>query len=206
MNQAKTLVSIIFLVAAFAFGGRFSYAQGAADGTAPDADYEAVLYVVLGSAEAQPGATEVPKGLTNVFRSLRDSFQHKNYSLVNTYFGRVANNGNLEYKSVSNIYGVESNPDVPSFLDWRLAGLKSGTGTSSNSLRIQMFRFGARVPVRVASFDQSGKASPVLNYESVGLTLDRIGVIVGNPTLVGTITLPKTTGTMFLVLNVTPAA
>lgn len=201
MNQAKTLVPIIFLVAAVAFGGRFTLAQGA-EASAPDADYEAVLYVVLGSEDASQQGAEVPKNLASVFRTVRDTFPYKNYSLVNTYFGRVANNGNLEYKSVSNIYGVDSNPDIPSFLDWRLAGLK--TAPSGNSLRIQTFRFGARVPVRVASFGEGGKSSPVLNYESVGLTLDRIGMVVGNPTLVGTITLPKTTGTMFLVLNVTP--
>jgi hypothetical protein len=50
--------------------------------------------------------------------------------------------------------------------------------------------------------DTNGDA---VNYEGVGLTAYRISVASSRPTLVGTISLPKTAGTMFLVLTVRPA-
>ena len=51
---------------------------------------------------------------------------------------------------------------------------------------------------------EGGKTIPVTNYESVGLTLQRISIAEGTPTLIGTISLPRTTGTVFLVLTVRP--
>jgi len=44
----------------------------------------------------------------------------------------------------------------------------------------------------------------VLNYEAVGLNMNRVSLPENKPTLIGTLSLPKTTGTMFLVLTVRP--
>jgi len=204
MNQASKLISTVFLLAVIVFGGQFCFSQTETKQSF-EPNYEAMLYVIIGSSDPAQNA-DMPKSLSSVSRQLRDTFAYTSYSLANTYFGRIANSGGLEYKSVSNIFGLEQGGDSPSFLDWRLAGLKSTIDDSGKrSLQIQAFRFGARVPVKFADLrDQSGKPSVSINYESVGLTLDRMGVPEGSPTLIGTITLPKTTGTMFLVLAIRP--
>ena len=70
---------------------------------------------------------------------------------------------------------------------------------------MQTFRFGARVPIVIAKIaGDDAKGVPVTNYESVGLTLNRVSLTENSPTLIGTIALPRTTGTVFLVMNIRP--
>jgi hypothetical protein len=95
--------------------------------------------------------------------------------------------------------------DSPSFLEWTLANLRSADSPASgDQLVMQTFRFGARVPVRFTSVAEGGKSSSVVNYENVGLTVNKLGIAQNSPTLIGTISLPRTTGTVFLVLAVRP--
>ncbi|MBL8124730.1 MAG: hypothetical protein KIT61_04680 [Pyrinomonadaceae bacterium] len=202
MNQPKKILSIIFVAAVVVFGGRISFAQGESK-SARETSYEAMLYVVLGSDEAAQGA-ELPKSLLPVTKQIRDNFVFGNYRLLNTYVGRVANNGSLEYKSVSSLPGPERELDSPSFLEWQLNGLRSSDSAVGNDLLLmQMFRFGARVPIKITA-TENGKTNQAINYESVGLNVSRLSVASNSPTLIGTITLPRTAGTVFLVLAVRP--
>lgn len=202
MNQPKKILSIIFVAAVVVFGGRISFAQGESK-SARETSYEAMLYVVLGSDEAAQGA-ELPKSLLPVTKQIRDNFVFGNYRLLNTYVGRVANNGSLEYKSVSSLPGPERELDSPSFLEWQLNGLRSSDSAVGNDLLLmQMFRFGARVPIKITA-TENGKTNQAINYESVGLNVSRLSVAPNSPTLIGTITLPRTAGTVFLVLAVRP--
>jgi len=202
MNQPKKILSIIFVAAVVVFGGRISFAQGESK-SARESSYEAMLYVVLGSDEAAQGA-ELPKSLSPVTKQLRDNFAFGNYRLLNTYVGRVANNGSLEYKSVSSLPGPERELDSPSFLEWQLNGLRSADAAVGNDLLLmQMFRFGARVPIKITA-SEGGKTSQAINYESVGLNVNRLSLTQNSPTLIGTITLPRTAGTVFLVLAIRP--
>lgn len=201
MNQLKWIFAAALLFTCF-----FSISTSAQTDPAPiESNYEAILQVVLGSSEAtQKG--DLPPSLNDVSRQLKTNFSFPNYKLVNTYIGRLANTGNLEYKSLSNIYGLEQESDSPSFLDWRLVGLRSVSGAGGRkAFNVQHFRFGARVPIRFTNpADASGKAPTIVNYESLGLTLDKTSVPENSPTLIGTLSLPKTTGTVFLVLTVKP--
>ena len=202
MNEPKKILSIIFVAAVVVFGGRISFAQGESK-SARESSYEAMLYVVLGSDEAAQGA-ELPKSLSPVTKQLRDNFAFGNYRLLNTYVGRVANNGSLEYKSVSSLPGPERELDSPSFLEWQLNGLRSSDATVGNDLLLmQMFRFGARVPIKITG-TENGKTNQAINYESVGLNVNRLSLTQNSPTLIGTITLPRTAGTVFLVLAIRP--
>ena len=51
----------------------------------------------------------------------------------------------------------------------------------------------------------AGRTSSVLAYESIGLTVNRLGLPERVPTLIGTLSLPRADGTMFLVATVRPA-
>ncbi len=158
-----------------------------------DPNFQAVLHVILGSADADQGAA-LPKSLSGISSQLRSNFNFTNYKLVNTYLGRIADTGTLEYKSMANIYGQEQESETPSFLDWRLGGFKRVDDTPGRGLfQVQTFRFGARVPIKMQT---------TVNYESLGLSLDKLSISENSPTLIGTLSLPRTTGTVFLVLTV----
>jgi hypothetical protein len=74
-----------------------------------------------------------------------------------------------------------------------------------NGFQARGFRFGARVPIQTASIKDGGGVNPIVGYEPIGLTMSMIGLPFDTPTLVGTISLPKTTGTIFLVATVRAA-
>lgn len=203
MHKPQRKISILSFAAAILFGGLSVFAQGPAETYGPS--YEATLHVVLGSDDAaQKGG--LPKAIDAVTKQIRDNFAFGNYRLMNTYYGRLANNGSLEYKSVSSLQNAASDIDSPTFLDWQLTNFRRDANTTGrNTLSMQAFRFGARVPLVVSRVPgEGGKTKPVTNYESVGLTLQRISIPENNPTLIGTISLPRTTGTVFLVLTIRP--
>lgn len=205
MNRTRKIITIIFVAVVALFGGRVSFAQGAAKAAASDASYEAMLYVVLGTNESASGA-ELPKSISGVTRQLRENFSFNNYRVLNTYVGRIADTGSLEYKSVASLQNAADRElDSPSFLEWTLSNLRSvDSPASGDQLVMQTFRFGARVPVRFTSTAEDGRSASVVNYENVGLTVNKLGITQNSPTLIGTISLPRTTGTVFLVLAVRP--
>lgn len=202
MNKPKKTLRFLLLAAAIVAGSLSIAAQNA---SAVDQSFEATLHVLIGSDDAvQKG--EVPKSLDGVAKQIRENFSFKNYRLMNTYYGRLANNGSLEYKSVSSLKNASTELDSPTFLDWQLSNFRAEPATGSDrTLSLQAFRFGARVPIVVAKIaGDDAKGVPVTNYESVGLSLNKININENSPTLVGTISLPRTTGTVFLVMTIRP--
>ena len=200
MYKPNIITKSILSIAVIVFGGVFApiYAQSSIE-----TSYEATLHVLIGSDDTSQRG-DLPRSLDPVARQIRDNFTFKSYRLMNTYYGRLANNGSLEYKSVSSLKNVSTEPDAPTFLDWQLANFKAEPSSAAKGLlSMQMFRFGARVPVRVTPITSGdGKTNAITNYESVGLTLNRLSIGENEPTLVGTISLPRTTGTFFLVLTI----
>lgn len=200
MYKPNIIIKFILPVALIVLGGVSApiYAQSGSDPS-----YEATLHVLIGSDDTTQ-RSDLPKSLEAVAGQIRDNFNFKSYRLMNTYYGRLANSGSLEYKSVSSLKNVSTEPDAPTFLDWQLANFKSEPAAAGgNPLSMQLFRFGARVPVIVSQIPTGdGKERPVTNYETVGLTLNRLSISEDAPTLVGTISLPRTTGTVFLVLTI----
>lgn len=198
MNLTRHVLCLFVFPLLF-LSSTFSVAGQSDSGQQLEQSYEVALHLVIGSNDTGP-KTELPASLSVVSRHLKGNFSFSNYRLANTFLGRVTNTGTVEYKSVSNVLGQESESDAQTFLEWSLNSFRS----MPNGFQARGFRFGARVPVRVGT-SREGAGSPVINYEAVGLTMNLISLPVNTPTLLGTITLPKTTGTIFLVATIKPA-
>jgi hypothetical protein len=163
--------------------------------------YELTLHVVIGSNEPVAGVN-LPPNLSVISKHLKGNFEFSNYRVANTFLGRISNTGNIEYKSVSNILGLPTDIESQTFLEWSMANFR----VLPNGFQARSFRFGARVPIRTGSVkDSTGIVSPTVNYESLGLAMNMIGLPANTPTLIGTISLPKTTGTIFLVATIKTA-
>lgn len=196
MSKQLHLVTILlsFLILA---GG--SYAQNE-QRISTESSFEVTLSVVAGSNDAtQKG--ELPAALSPIVKQLRSTFGFTNLRLADTYVGRIGNNGTISYKSIANIDG-STQSNTPSFLDWQITGLRN-SANSANNVFINSFRFGARVPIVVGP----SATNAAIQYEPIGLTVDRMTAAVNSPILIGTVALPKADGgRVFLVLNVTPIA
>jgi hypothetical protein len=179
----------------------FSAFSASAQSDQLEPSFEVALQVVIGSNEAASRA-ELPANLSTISKQLKGNFAFSNYRLANTFLGRVSNTGTVEYKSVSNILGQETDAESPTFFEWSMGNFRA----VQSGFQARGFRFGARVPVRTGSIkDAGGVANPVINYESVGVSMTLIGLPANTPTLVGTISLPKTAGTIFLVATIKTA-
>jgi hypothetical protein len=167
--------------------------------------FDVALQLVVGSNDGVRG--DVPAELTGVTKQIKRSFGLTNYRLATTFIGRISNRGGFEYKSTSNIFGQESTGTTQTFLDWSLRDLRTmPTGNGRTGFQADSFRFGARVPVLTGgSSDPAGKGAPIYNYEPIGIALSRVGLMDGSPTLIGTLNLPGTSGTIFLIMTVRSA-
>jgi hypothetical protein len=183
---AITLVCLAFLVV------------GAAAQQSADINYDVTLQLVIGSNEA--GAkSDLPSNLAPIATQMKSGFNFSSYRLASTFFGRIANNGHFDYESVASIDGRDVSSAVPTFLDWSLHDL--AMVPNSKNLQAQAFKFGARVPVVVGD---ASKGQQGVNYERIGISLTRVGLNQNTPTLIGTLHLPGTTGTVFLVMTIRP--
>ena len=70
--------------------------------------YDVILQVLIGG-DAKAAGQPLPQGLNAVAKQLRGNYSFADYRLANTYIGRIANGGNFEFKSISNLFGI--NPD-----------------------------------------------------------------------------------------------
>ncbi len=200
MNLSKQIISLVLSSLVLLAFGSLAFAQTDTQQLL-EPSYEVALQVVIGSNEAAI-KNDLPASLAGISKHLKGNFSFSHYRLANTFLGHVSNTGNIEYKSVLNILGQDTDAESQTFLDWSLGNFR----VLQNGFQARSFRFGARVPIRTGSVkDGSGVVTPVVNYESVGLTIHMIGLPENTPTLLGTISLPKTTGTIFLVATVKAA-
>lgn len=205
MNKPK----ISFPIAAFLFLCLFSLTNSFAQTEAPqrqaEPSYEVVLHILTAS-NAAADKNSVPPALSNVVKNLKNTYAFSNYKLTSTYLGRIANTGNFEFKIVSNEANQNQENYVPVFSEWSLVALRNFLNEKGqNSIQFQSFRFGQRVPIRTASLkDESGKTSNIINYEQIGLTMQKFSVPENVPTTVGSLSTAKPDELMFLVLTVKP--
>jgi hypothetical protein len=169
-----------------------------------ESSYDLTLQLIVGSNEAGAKA-ELPSNLDAIGQQVRGRFGFTGCRLANTLQSRVVDGGGAEYKSLVNIFGETTDPMQPSFLEMSVVDLRNMSQQKDAGLfHGRMFRLGARVPIATGGVfkDETGKSRPVTAYEQIGLTLTKFNVPEGQPTLIGTLNLPGTNGTIFLVMTI----
>jgi hypothetical protein len=196
MNLPTLLFRTLIVLTLIASVSAAASAQ-ADDPNKPQPNFQIALHLIVGGSDTG-NKSELPASLAAVTRQIRAAVPYSSYRLANTYIGRVGNGGNFEYKSVADLLG-RSESDPATFLEWSVGGIRL-VGTDYQA---QSFRFGARVPVNTEVTDLAGgNKHTVVNYEPIGLSFRQVGVGENVPTLLGTLTLPKTAETLFLVMTV----
>lgn len=200
MNRLTRLSFVLLSIAIFSVTHFSQAAAAKAEG-----NFDIVLQVLIGSDTRNIGG-QMPQSLAAVSRQLKVNYSFNELRLANTYVGRISNGGNFEFKSVSNLFGRDAANDRPSFLEWSIAGLKvENKEPNKSEVALQAFRFGARIPIMTGQVkDVDGKMQSLYNYENVGLTSTRIAMAENVPTLLGSLSLPNSDSSMFLILTLRP--
>lgn len=166
--------------------------------------YEVLLQVLV--ASNQPNNDKLPPSLSNVAKKLKSEYPFSNYKLAATFLERISVTGGVEHKGILNQLGQTQENDIY-FTDWALGGLRTAVNSKGQKLvQFQNFRFGARVPIVVSSVkDAKGDNNRVINYEAIGINVNRFNLPENIPTIVGSLSTQKTDEFVFLVLTVKPA-
>lgn len=198
MHQICSISTPFFLALTLFLTGSICAQLPSADQSEPN--LEITLYLIV-SGDAAGGDGSMPARLIEISRQLESSFGTARYRVADIHMGRTSGNGVIDSKSVSTISGKGRLGESPSFIEWHLGRPKLAVDSNSRSITIDSFRFGIRMPVRHRSVGIENDGS-VVSYERLGITTSKLKVEQAVPTLVGTITLPQSAGSLFLVIVV----
>ena len=160
-----------------------------------DTNLDTQLYLILATnREIDEG--KIPSALDPIMKRLREVLPFKHYSIAGTFLNRVKNNGRLDVSWVGSPFLLSSASSAaalsnPSFNQFTALVRLATDGTGNDIVRMNDFRFGAKVPVitgQVTTTNASMGVAPVTQvvYESVGLHTD-ISMREGSPVIAGTL-------------------
>jgi hypothetical protein len=152
-----------------------------------------------------PGNSErLPEDLAGISDQLRRTFNSRDLTVVETYIAQIsAARGSIDYNTVASFATEER--ARPTFLNWELRGVEKYPGeTDATGFIVKTFKFQARYPVTM-ELPNTPLAQTPFRYEQIGFSLDRMSVVSGKPTVIGSMLLPNFSGKAFLVLTVSGA-
>ena len=201
MNKPKFIFKVFLFLLALSVTN--SFAQTETKQPPAEPCYEVVLQILIASNNSSE-KNVIPPALSNVVKKLKTLYAFSDYRLATTFLQRTSNS--LEYKSLLNDFGQTQDKTAPVFSEWSLRNLRNSPNSNGRStIQFESFRFGARIPILSNAKDESGKTSPVVNYEGIGITTMRFSLNENEPTIVGSLAMSKPDELMFLVLTVKPA-
>ena len=163
-----------------------------ADGQ-PRQDLRAVLYFLIGNDNTTAGG-ELPKELTEAAKEIKSGWNHRSLVLAGRQMVKAEAPGTFKSR-ISIDLGNDGNARIPtSFLDWATS-LRSAEG---NQVRLGGSTFSIRTPIRIAKAESG---SDVFNYETFSTSMSGLSVRKSEPTLIGSLSLPATGGTLFMVIK-----
>lgn len=202
----RLLITLLFAVIT-TFGGNV-FAQTAdqpaqRDNRNDEANLDTQLYLLIATNQ-QVDDGKVPTTLEPVVKQLRASLPFKNYRLAATLINRVKNDGRLNLQWVGGplLPSAAATVTTPSFNEFKVDRVRLMTdGNGRDVVRMDGFRFGARVPIQTGTTVASNAAAvPVINYENTGLNTD-ISMREGEPVVVGTLNLGPSGDAIILVMS-----
>lgn len=200
MNKPKFIFKAFLFLLVLSVANTFAQTETKQAQTEPC--YEVVLQILVASNNTDTKST-IPPTLSNVVKKLKTLYNFSDYRLTTTFLQRTTSY--IEYKSLLNDFNQNIDKSFPVFSDWVLKGLRNLPNSNGrNTLQFDSFRFGARIPIPTIVRDESGKTSPIVNYEGIGITTMRFSLNENEPTIIGSLATSKPDELMFLVLTVKP--
>ena len=201
MNKPKFIFKLFLVLTILSVPN--SFAQTNSKPIQAEPCYEVILQLLTASNNAAE-KNSVPTALSNVVKKLKPNYNFSDYRLTTTFLQRTSDS--IEYKSLLNDFIQNQDKNMPVFLDWTMRNLRNmANAQGRNVIQFESFRFGARIPVVTGNFkDESGKSSPLINYEQIGITTTRVSLSENEPTVIGSLATSKPDELMFLVLTVKP--
>ena len=161
------------------------------------------LYLLIATNQ-EVDDEKLPAVLDPVIKQLRGSLAFKNYRLAATLINRVKNDGRLNLQWVGGplLTSTAATAATPSFNEFKVNTVKLVVDANGRDVvRMDGFRFGARIPIQTGTAIASNTASAaIINYENTGLNTD-ISMHEGDPVIVGTLNVGPSGDAIILVMT-----
>ncbi len=208
MNRLRIRFSycLIIFVALFCFAANTQPAL--AQDTKPNAksdwtNLDTQLYLIVGTNQ-EVGDAKMPAVLDQVIKELRATLPFKNYRLSATLINRVKSDGHLGLKWIGGplLASAAATTSTPSFNDFNVRSVTLVDDAEGHKIiRMDSFSFGSRIPIQTyAAVASTGSPTPIINYESTGLTTD-ISMREGEAVVVGTLNVGPSGDAIILVVS-----
>jgi hypothetical protein len=202
---ARNFLLALFLVATATFGTDV-FAQAAEpvaqrDTRNDEINLDTQLYLLIATNQEVDDA-KVPTTLEPVVKQLRASLPFRNYRLAATLINRVKNDGRLNLQWVAGplLPAAAASAQTPSFNEFKVNSVRlTADANGREMVRMDGFRFGARIPIQTGTTIASNASAPIINYENTGLNTD-ISMHEGEPVVVGTLNLGPSGDAIILVM------
>ena len=157
-----------------------------------DVNLDTQLHLIMATKRGVEDA-RMPSTLEPVMKRLHDSLPFKHYTLAGTFLNRVRNTGRLDVSWVGGplLVSASAATNNPSFSQFTALVKLSTDESGREVVRMNEFRFGARVPIVTSRAAVSNASTgetllPVINYEPIGLRTD-ISMREDVPIIAGTL-------------------
>ncbi len=164
---------------------------------------EVQLHLLLATKSATGDDEKPPAALDAVVKQLRSTFPFKNYRLVTTLLNRVSSGGKLSLRWVGSplLAGTAATAATPGFNEFNVQEVRLAQDEQGRDVvKMENFKFGARIPIQVSTVASNGNSVPVVQYEQTGITTD-ISMREGEPTIVGTLNVGPSGDALIIVVS-----
>jgi hypothetical protein len=165
---------------------------------------EVQLHLLLATNSAANGDDDkLPSSLEAVVKQLRSTFVFKNYRLVTTLLNRVSSGGKLSLRWVGSplLSGTAATAATPGFNEFNVQEVNLvQDAQGQHVVKMENFKFGARIPIQISSVASNGSSAPVVQYEQTGITTD-ISMREGEATIVGTLNVGPSGDALIIVVS-----
>ncbi|HUF03767.1 MAG TPA: hypothetical protein VMM38_06285 [Aridibacter sp.] len=153
--------------------------------------YKLLLQVVVGSAVSETD-NEVSPAVRSAIVGLGPEFGYDRYTTAASLYGPLGINGQAQWKLVPKKLGSFGSGAMPIFAEWNIGTIESVPGNPS-LVEIRRFLFTLRIPAAIRES---------VNYESIGLTLNRVRAEAGKTSVIGNLPVPETGEMLFFVVKI----
>jgi hypothetical protein len=165
---------------------------------------EIQLHLLIGTkSAANAGDEKLPPSLDAVVKQLRSTFAFKHYRLVTTLLNRVSSGGGLSLRWVGSplLESSAATAVTPGFNEFNVQQVRLVQGEMGQDVvKMDNFKFGARIPIQVSTVASTGNSVPVVQYEQTGITTD-ISMREGEATIVGTLNVGPSGDALIIIVS-----
>lgn len=173
---------------------------GQQPGETPETNYRIYTYTLVGSDDAGV-RSDVPSRLSKTVDSIRRDFGHSNFGLLSTQFQTINAKGFINYNGLLNGFMIDAGGGQPVHAEWSYAGFR----TNGDRAGLKSFQFSMLYPVKTFVGGDKENAAPVINNQRIGLSVQEIGLKIGEPSLIATLPVGVTGKSLYFIVHLEEA-